>query len=141
MAHEKSETIQLPGGKWVNVYGKGTDKAGQKLPDELDHDTVDSAVDAAKERSRKHGERMKPEPAAYRDGGKVKMNRALGIPRGQKIPAARVQEASRGTGKAAQHARLALSRGYADGGMVAGKAGSNIGSGVVARFGRACRGQ
>lgn len=63
MAHEVSETIQDPdSGKWVNVYGKGTRKAGQRLPEDDsgeghgEYDSVEEAVDAAKKRSAVHGE-------------------------------------------------------------------------------------
>ena len=35
MSHEKSETVQDPeSGWWVNVYGKGTKKAGERLPED-----------------------------------------------------------------------------------------------------------
>ena len=52
MSHEQSETIQLKNGKWVNVYGAKTKKAGQQLPGETEYDTVDEAVSAAKKRSK-----------------------------------------------------------------------------------------
>jgi hypothetical protein len=48
--HEQSETIQRDG-KFYNVYGKGTPKAGQDLPDSPAYDTLDAAVAAAKLRS------------------------------------------------------------------------------------------
>lgn len=51
MTHEQSNTIQLPNGRWVNVYGKRTPRAGQRL-DDLDYGTVGEAVDAAKARSK-----------------------------------------------------------------------------------------
>lgn len=55
MAHEQSETIQDPKtGKWINVYGRGTKKAGERLPDSGEYDSVDEAVTAAKERSKSH---------------------------------------------------------------------------------------
>ena len=55
MAHEQSETVQV-GGKWVNVYGRKTKKAGQPLPKVFEwerdsYDTVEQAVEAAKRRS------------------------------------------------------------------------------------------
>ncbi len=50
MSHERSETVQR-GGKWYNVYGKGTPKAGQVLPGEPEYNTVEEAVAAAKARS------------------------------------------------------------------------------------------
>lgn len=49
--HEQSETIQLPSGRWVNVYGRRTPKAGQPLPNSGDFETVEEAVAAAKARS------------------------------------------------------------------------------------------
>lgn len=52
MPHEQSETVQLPSGKWVNVYGRRTPKAGQRLPGEGEFDTMAAAVEAAKKRSR-----------------------------------------------------------------------------------------
>ncbi|KKM67844.1 hypothetical protein LCGC14_1466970, partial [marine sediment metagenome] len=56
MPHEQSETVQLTNGKWVNVYGKDTDKAGQRLPDSPEYDSVDAAVKGAKERSKRKGQ-------------------------------------------------------------------------------------
>mgnify|MGYP001565877490 CR=1 FL=1 len=50
--HEQSETIQRDG-KWINVYGRKTPKAGQQLPGTPTYGTVEEAVEAAKERSRK----------------------------------------------------------------------------------------
>lgn len=55
MSHEQSETIQLPSGKWVNVYGRRLPKAGQQLPGTPEYDTVEAAVSAAKNRSAAHG--------------------------------------------------------------------------------------
>ena len=52
MSHEQSETIQLKNGKWTNVYGEKTKKAGQRLPGEIEYNTVDEAVSAAKKRSK-----------------------------------------------------------------------------------------
>jgi len=52
MSHEQSETIQRKDGKWVNVYGKKLKKAGKQLPGSGVYDTVESAVEAAKKRSR-----------------------------------------------------------------------------------------
>lgn len=58
MSHEVSETVQdQRTGKWVNVYGRGTKKAGQRLPQDAtglghkEYDTVDDAVTEAKARS------------------------------------------------------------------------------------------
>lgn len=93
MAHEQSETVQAPSGKWVNVYGRDTAKKGKRLPQDAtgvgheEYETVEQAVDAAKRRSKQHG-----------------------------------------VGR----------RGYAHGGMVAGK---QLSSGAMSRFGRACRGR
>lgn len=53
--HEQSETIQLPNGSWVNVYGRNTPQAGQQLPGTPAYRTVDEAVSAAKARSEQHG--------------------------------------------------------------------------------------
>lgn len=55
MAHEQSETVQLANGKWTNVYGRDTSKAGEKLPDEREYDSVEEAVRMAQRRSRIHG--------------------------------------------------------------------------------------
>ena len=59
MSHEVSETIQDPvSRKWVNVFGKGTPNAGKRLPPDdsgvghEEYDSVESAVEAAKTRSR-----------------------------------------------------------------------------------------
>lgn len=52
MSHEQSETIQLQNGKWTNVYGSKTKKAGQQLPGEKEYDSVDEAVKAAIKRSK-----------------------------------------------------------------------------------------
>ncbi|MDP2622001.1 MAG: hypothetical protein Q8P46_17815 [Hyphomicrobiales bacterium] len=51
MSHERSETVQRPDGRWINVYGRDTPKAGQQLPGTPDFQTVDAAVAAAKQRS------------------------------------------------------------------------------------------
>lgn len=51
MSHEQSETIQLPNGRWVNVYGRALPSAGQQLPGSSDFGTVEDAVMAAKTRS------------------------------------------------------------------------------------------
>lgn len=59
MSHEQSETVQLKNGKWVNVYGRRTAKAGQRLPDDGEYDTVDEAVKAAKKRSKAAGRKLK----------------------------------------------------------------------------------
>lgn len=58
MSHEQSETVQDPKtGKYVNVYGRGTKKAGQRLPEDSsgvghkEYDNVDDAVREAVQRS------------------------------------------------------------------------------------------
>jgi hypothetical protein len=50
--HEQSETIKRADGKWINVYGRKTKKAGQLLPGSGVFDTVEEAVESAKERSK-----------------------------------------------------------------------------------------
>ena len=54
MSHEQSETIQTKSGKWINVYGRKTKKAGQILPGEREYDTLEEAVEAAKKRSKSY---------------------------------------------------------------------------------------
>ncbi len=51
MSHEQSETIQLPDGSWVNVYGKNTPLAGQILPGTPKYPTLEAAVAGAVARS------------------------------------------------------------------------------------------
>jgi hypothetical protein len=51
MSHEQSETIQLPNGTWINVYGGDTPQRGRPLPGERPYGTVGEAVEAAKLRS------------------------------------------------------------------------------------------
>lgn len=48
--HEQSETVERDG-KFYNVYGRGTQQAGQDLPGEKPYDTLDAAVTGAKARS------------------------------------------------------------------------------------------
>ena len=55
--HEQSETVQRPDGKWINVYGRKTPKAGEPLPGMPAYDSVDAAVAAAKKRSEEEGKR------------------------------------------------------------------------------------
>lgn len=52
--HEQSETIQTADGRWINVYGKATPRAGQQLPGTVPYATLDEAVRAAKTRSDGH---------------------------------------------------------------------------------------
>lgn len=54
--HEQSETVQLPNGRWANVYGGGLLKAGQMLPGSPTYATLDEAVAAARDRSLGHNE-------------------------------------------------------------------------------------
>ena len=49
--HEQSETVQLPNGRWVNVYGAQTVNAGKQLPGTPEYETVEEAVAAARMRS------------------------------------------------------------------------------------------
>jgi len=65
--HEQSETIQRLDGKWVNVYGKKTPKAGQQLPDSQVHETVEEAVDAARMRSAREGLTDEDKQDAYKN--------------------------------------------------------------------------
>lgn len=59
--HEQSETVQLPNGRWVNVYGGGTAQRGQRLPDTPDYATVDEATAAARARSQaRHLREIRP---------------------------------------------------------------------------------
>src|SRR3990167_6568170 len=58
MSHEQSETIQLPSGKWINIYGANTPQSGQQLPGTPQYDTVEAAVSAAGSRSRSAGATM-----------------------------------------------------------------------------------
>jgi hypothetical protein len=50
--HEQSETIQLPDGKWANVYGRKTKKAGQRLPGTPEYNTLEEDERAARKRSK-----------------------------------------------------------------------------------------
>lgn len=61
--HEQSETIERDG-KFFNVYGSGTPKAGQDLPGEKPYDTLDAAVTAAKARSHSFDDPFSDIPAA-----------------------------------------------------------------------------
>lgn len=55
MSHEQSETIERDG-KFYNVYGRNTPKAGQVLPgEEAGHGSLDEAVTAAQKRSDEYG--------------------------------------------------------------------------------------
>ena len=57
--HEQSETVQLSNGKWTNVYGRKTKKAGERLPREVEYDSVEDAVKAAVKRSEDAGRKKK----------------------------------------------------------------------------------
>ena len=54
--HEQSETIERYG-KFFNVYGAATPKAGKVLPGEPAYNTLKEAVTAAKSRSEQYGHR------------------------------------------------------------------------------------
>lgn len=59
--HEQSETVER-NGKYVNVYGRSTSRAGQPLPlrypfEREAYDTIKSAVHAARKRSDAEGRR------------------------------------------------------------------------------------
>jgi hypothetical protein len=53
--HEQSETVERDG-KFYNVYGKNTPKAGQDLPGEKAYKTLNAAVAAAEKRSENYQE-------------------------------------------------------------------------------------
>jgi hypothetical protein len=50
--HEQSETIQGKNGRWKNVFGYGLPNAGEQLPGTGEYDTLEDAVQAARERSK-----------------------------------------------------------------------------------------
>ena len=52
--HEQSETVERDG-KFFNVYGAATPKAGKVLPGEPAYNTIKEAVTAAKNRSERYG--------------------------------------------------------------------------------------
>lgn len=59
--HEQSETVQTPQGRWINVYGQRTSKAGETLPrkydfEKEDYGTVQEAERAARKRSQLEGQ-------------------------------------------------------------------------------------
>lgn len=60
MSHEQSETVQLPNGKWINVYGGNTPQRGQKLPDSDIYDSMNDAISAAEKRSKAYGRGRPP---------------------------------------------------------------------------------
>jgi hypothetical protein len=71
MAHEQSETIQRPDGRWVNVYGAKTATPGKPLPpiydfEQASYDTVAEAVAAAKKRSAEESKQEREEEAQQR---------------------------------------------------------------------------
>jgi hypothetical protein len=64
--HEQSETIQLPNGRWINVYGKDTATPGRPLPpiydfEQASYDTLKEAVAAAKRRSEEESKQEREE--------------------------------------------------------------------------------
>ena len=58
--HEQSETVGRDG-KFYNVYGANTPKAGQVLPGEPAYNTLKEAVTAAENRSEQYGHKHNPE--------------------------------------------------------------------------------
>ena len=58
--HEQSETVGRDG-KFYNVYGANTPKAGQVLPGEPAYNTLKEAVTAAENRSEQYGHTHNPE--------------------------------------------------------------------------------
>lgn len=75
MSHEQSETIFDPEtGKWVNVYGEKTPKAGRPIPGSGMFDSVEEAVEAARRRSKSfdHGHDVPRNPAPPRGSGGVR---------------------------------------------------------------------
>lgn len=69
MGHEVSETVEV-GGKWRNVYGRKTKLAGEPLPrhyefEKDEYDTLEEAVAASKERSRRYGEEIRAPMGAF----------------------------------------------------------------------------
>lgn len=67
MSHEKSETKQDPEtGFWINVYGRGTKKAGKRLPEDgsgwghRDYYNESDAADEARLRSDAYRPPKKP---------------------------------------------------------------------------------
>ena len=58
--HEQSETVGR-NGKFYNVYGANTPKAGQVLPGEPAYNTLKEAVTAAENRSEQYGRKRNPE--------------------------------------------------------------------------------
>ena len=49
--HEQSETVQDEFGRWINIYGRKTPKAGQQLPGTSSYSTMEEAVAEARKRS------------------------------------------------------------------------------------------
>lgn len=62
MSHEQSETIQDEDGSWVNIYGRATAKAGQRLPGMPSYPDLASAVSAARSRSHAYGRELPVSP-------------------------------------------------------------------------------
>ena len=65
--HEQSESIQNQFGKWINVFGRKTKRAGEALPrlyefEQDEYDTVSDAVKAAEERSKREGRSRRSAP-------------------------------------------------------------------------------
>lgn len=62
--HEHSETVTTESGTYVNVYGRGTPNAGKRL-DNIEYDDLDTAVRAAKRRSKESDEQPDPKKRQY----------------------------------------------------------------------------
>lgn len=90
MGHERSITIQDEAGNWINVYGPGNDSGrpeGERLPLTPNYSTSEEAVAAAKERSKRSTEPMKPvqPPARIKEGDAV-LGRRASMPRDEIKP-------------------------------------------------------
>jgi hypothetical protein len=65
VAHENSETIKGPDGRWINVYGGSKRPLPKKYPYEQDaYDSVEDAVRAARRRSQDEGKAGAPKGPA-----------------------------------------------------------------------------
>ena len=69
--HEQSETIQRSDGRWINVYGRHTVKAGQNLPSHFGDKTSWATVEEAAEAARRRSEVL---PSKLPKGAKLKGN-------------------------------------------------------------------
>ena len=62
-SHEQSETIQDETGKWINIYGRNTPQAGQRLPGTEAYDSRQEAEAAARKRSEEYRPPSNPSSA------------------------------------------------------------------------------